>query len=175
MKHAKTLLATLTLSALIPLAHAEPYIGGNYLYLDYSEGEIDVDLGALYLRGGFQFNEWAAVEARIGTGISDDSVDFYGWDADVEVNEIYGGYFVAGIPNSSMFYPYAVVGYTQGELEINVAGLSESDSDGDFSYGLGLDLRFTDSLAGNIEFMRYMDIDGGELDGFSAGIKYSFK
>ena len=50
-----------------------------------------------------------------------------------------------------------------------------SISGGDFSYGLGLGLRFTDRVAGNIEFMRYMDKDGVELDGFSAGIKYSFK
>lgn len=175
MNKAKTLLTALALSAVIPMTQADIYLGGNYLYVDYSEGDIDVDLGALYLRGGYQFNEWAAVEVRAGTGISDDSVNYYGWKFDVELKEMYGAYFVAGIPNGSMFYPYAVVGYTRAEMDVSAYGFSESASESDFSYGIGTDIRFTENFAANLEFVRYMDKGGVEVDGLSAGIKYTFK
>jgi len=92
-----------------------------------------------------------------------------------ELNELYGAYFVAGIPNSTLFYPYLVAGYTRGELEASVGGYSASDSESDFSYGIGTDLRFSENFAANIEFMRYLDKDGFEMDGLSAGIKYTFK
>lgn len=179
MNKAKTLLTALAFSAVIPMAQAEIYLGGNYLYLDYSEeyyyDDLELDLGALYLRGGYQFADWAAVEVRVGTGVSDDTVNEFGINVDVELEELYGAYFIAGIPNSSLFYPYAVAGYTRAEMDVSAWGFSESASESDFSYGLGTDIRFSENFAANIEFMRYMDKDGVEVDGLSAGIKYTFK
>lgn len=175
MNKAKTLLTALAFSAVIPMTQADAYLGGNYLYVDYAEEDIDLDLGALYLRGGYQFSDWAAVEARVGAGIQDDSMFYMGVPVDAELKNLYGAYFVAGIPNESMFYPYAVAGYTRAELEASVYGYSESGAESSFSYGIGTDIRFTETFAGNIEFMRYMDKDGFEMDGLSAGIKFLFK
>ena len=175
MKQVKKLLTVLAFTAVIPMTHADAYLGGNMMYLNYTEDDIDVDLGALYLRGGYQFNEWAALEARIGTGIRNDTTTYMGTLVHIDANDIYGAYFVAGIPNDSVFYPYAVAGYTHAELEASLLGFSDTSSDSDFSYGVGTDIRISDNVAANVELMRYMDKDGFEMDGLSAGIKYTFK
>jgi opacity protein-like surface antigen len=166
MKKAKSIFAALTLSSLSSLAAAQAYIGGNYAFVD----EEDLDLGALVLKAGYQFSDWASVEARYGFGVADDSYQ----GVDVELNYMFGGYFRAGLPNESGFYPYAIFGYTKGEAEASGYGMSIKSDDSDFSYGLGLDYNFDQSIAANIEFMRYLDSDGVETDAIALGLSYKF-
>ena len=174
MKNAKSLLAAVTLSSLSSLAVAEAYIGGNYAFID---ADI-VDLGAAVFKAGYQLNEWAAIEARAGFGVTDDSTRQFGVDVDVELDNMYGAYFVAGLPNDSVFYPYAIIGYTSAEVEASAShqgfSVSESADDSDFSYGLGSNIDINESLAGNIEFMRYMDKDDTTIDAVSVGLTYKF-
>ncbi len=179
MKKMHSLIAVSALAAALPLAASaapEPgaYLGLNYMYLDAD----DVNLDAAFARGGLQLNEWVAIEGRLGTGITDDSFGPSIARTKVELEHFYGGYVVAGIPNQSIVYPYAVAGYTwgkmKGTLQTPVGSTSSSESESDFSYGIGADIRFTDALMGNVEVMRYMDKNDVEFDGFSVGVKMAF-
>lgn len=163
MKKTQSILATITLSLFASWASADAYMGANYALID-ADG---IDLAAIVVKGGVQLNEWAAVEARAGFGVQDDS--YLG--VDVELNYLVGGYFIAGIPNDSGFYPYAIAGYTQAEAEASGYGLSEQESDTDVSYGAGINYGFTETLAGNLEFMRYADSD---FDAISFGVSFKF-
>jgi opacity protein-like surface antigen len=166
MNKARFLLAAITLSSLSSLAAANAYVGGNYAFID----EEDVELGALVLKAGYQFNDWASVEARYGFGVGDDSYQ----GIDVELNYLFGGYFRAGLANDSGFYPYAIIGYTKGEAEASGYGMSLKSDDSDFSYGLGLDYSFDETIAGNVEFMRYLATDGVDTDAIAVGLTYKF-
>lgn len=144
------------------------YAGASAVYVTYSEDD-DLDLGAIVGRFGTQLNEIVALEARLGTGVSDDSL--YGISLDL--NYMYGIYAKAGF-EANGFYPYAVLGYTKGELEASYSGYHYNESDNDLSYGVGVDYALTDRVSGNIEYMSYMDKDDYELNGFSAGFTYKF-
>ena len=166
MRKTSALLAAITLTSVTSLASAGAYVGGNYAFIDID----DVDVGALVFKGGYKFNEWAAVEARAGFGIDDDS--YYG--VDVELDSLFGAYFVAGMPTTTGFYPYAIVGYSRGELEASGFGNSLSEDESGLSYGLGLDYNFTDFVAANVEVIRYLDEDDAEADAISLGLTYRF-
>ena len=167
----------LTLAYGAAQAEVTYYAGGNVSFLNYSDDFVDDDLSltAIYGRLGGYFNENFSAELRLGTGIGDDSIDILGSSVDVELDNMYGAYFRAGIPVSEMFYPYAVIGYTRAELSASVSGAgSASESDSDTSFGLGADLNLTQNLTVNLEYMNYFDSDGVEIDGFSIGLARRF-
>lgn len=162
----KKLAGATLLAACAGSVAAQPYLGLDYTHLEDS----DIELGALTLKGGYQLNDWAAVELRGGLGIVDD--DYRGVDAELE--HYIGGYFRAGLPNDSAIYPYVIAGYTHGKIKASFAGFSNSDSEGDFSYGLGASLRLDELWSANVEVMRYFDKSNVELDGVSVGVTYKF-
>lgn len=162
----KKLAGATLLAAFAGAAAAQPYVGLDYTHLDADE----VDLGALTLKGGYQLNDWAAVELRGGVGVDDDN--YYGVKAELE--HYVGGYFRAGLPNDSAIYPYVIAGYTHGKVKASFARFSESESDGDFSYGIGASLRLSELWSANLEVMRYLDTSDIEIDGVSLGVIYNF-
>jgi len=147
------------------------YYGANVAFIDYSEEGVaaDASVTALYGRVGTSFNENFSAEARIGFGLADDTVTIFGEDIDVELNNYFGAYLKGGAQVTEVIYPYAIIGYTRGEVEYSAFGASISESESDVSFGLGADLTVTDGMTFNIEYMNYYDKDGAELSGFSVG------
>ena len=92
----------------------------------------------------------------------------------VELNHFYGAYVRGTIPIADAFYPYAVVGFTRGEVEYKNPGVSEKSSKDDVSFGVGADIRLTSNTDLNLEYMNYFDKDDVSLDGFSLGFTYRF-
>jgi len=172
----KTLIAGLGLSALLSgYAQAEGYFGGNISFLEYSEGGFEeASLTAVVGRLGTTFNENFSGEIRLGFGVGDDSVDVFGTDVDVELDNMFGVYVRGGIPVTDSFFPYAIVGYTRGEVTASALGYSESNSESDVSFGLGADINLSQNAIINMEYMSYFDKDGTEIDGFSVGIASKF-
>lgn len=159
------------------IAENQYYAGGGLAFLDYSEHGIgdDASLNALYGRLGMNFNENFSGEIRAGFGVGDDSVDVYGIDVDVELDNFFGAYVRGGIPAAESFFPYAVLGYTRSEVTASISGYgSESESESDVSFGVGADVKVSDNLYLNVEYMNYLDKDGAEIDGFSISAVTNF-
>jgi opacity protein-like surface antigen len=151
------------------------YLGGGYTAATYSEsGFPDADLGALFIRGGYQINDYVASEIRIGDGVEDDTVHVFGESVKVKAKEFYGIYLKAGIPTDVGLYPYAIAGGTHLKMEASVPGYSTSDSDSDISYGLGVDYWFNKSLSAGLEYMKLYDKDSTEVTGVTLGLNYKF-
>lgn len=155
---------------------ADNYVGGNFAIVEYSEQAIDSDLSlsVLFARAGTFFNENFAGEVRVGFGVGDDSIDIEGIDVDFEVDNVLGVYLRGGAQVGDGFFPYAVVGFTRGEFTVSIPAGTYSDDESDLSYGVGLDVNLTETLTVNGEYMSYIDKDGGELSGFSAGVAWRF-
>lgn len=170
----KSLLAA-SMITLPGITLAESYYGGNFALIDYSEeGASDASLNAVYGRFGTFFGDNFSGELRLGLGVGDDSVNYGGIDVDVELKNFFGAYLRGGVPVGESFYPYAVIGYSKGKLKASAFGESESVSESDLSFGVGSDFSVTESVKINLEYMNYIDKDGGELSGFSVGIAKSF-
>lgn len=173
----KSLVAALGLSALLSgYTQAENYFGGSVSFLDYSEEGISesASLTAIVGRLGTTFNENFSGEARLGLGLGDDTVSVFGYDADIELDNMFGAYVRGGLPVSESFYPYVILGYTRGEATISVGSYSESQSETDISFGLGADVNVGQSVTLNVEYMSYFDKDGAEINGFSFGVARKF-
>jgi len=166
MKNFKSLLAASLFASASSMAFADLYSGVDYAFIDAG----DIDLGAVALKGGYQINEWAAVEARVGFGVDDDKIG----GAKAELNHFYGAYVVAGLPNSSIVLPYAIVGYTKGEVEARFAGVKIKSDGDDWSYGVGARVGMSDRLSANFEFIRYADKNDAELDAVNIGLVYKY-
>ena len=150
------------------------YYGGNLTFMDYSELGADASVFALSGRIGSQWNENFSGELRAGFGLGDDTVTLFGESVDFKLNHYIGAYVRGGAQVGESFYPYVVIGLTRGEAEASVSGFSASTSESDFSFGLGADFDLSESLSFNIEYMNYLDKDGGELSGFSLGLSTTF-
>jgi len=107
-------------------------------------------------------------------GVGDDTVSFDGFEVDMELKNFFGAYLRGGVPVGESFYPYAVIGYSKGKFEISAFDESVSESESDFSFGVGADFSVAESVKINLEYMNYIDKDGGELSGFAIGIAKSF-
>lgn len=163
--------AFLLASALSTSAIAnETYFGLNYLATDVDFGFVSVNPGAIETKYGGFVSDNVAIEGRAGFGLTDDSVN----GVDVEVDSILGIYAVYNFQPKGDFNPYALIGYTRGELSASSSFGSDSESENDVSFGLGADFSISDASAFNLEWIQYIDKSGGEVTGFSAGMVWKF-
>lgn len=173
--------SSITLAAVVfavsPTVSAEDnYFGGNLAFIEYSEDGVsdDASLTALYGRVGTHFNENFSGEIRAGMGVGDDSVDVLGFDVDVELEHFFGAYLRGGFQAGPALYPYAILGYTRGEVKASVGGFSDTLTESDMSYGVGADFSINDSTIVNLEYLSYLDKDEAEISGFTIGLAKKF-
>lgn len=173
IKHAALIAgATFALQSLALDTRPGFYVGAGVvdgkLEIDGVEG--DADPTALFARGGYQFNDYLAAEARLGTGLDDD--EFHG--VKTEIDNFLGIYAKVGIPTPAGFYPYALVGLTRGELKASTRAFSSKEDEDDVSFGVGVDYWFNPQFSLGLEYMQYMDTDDFEFSGLSLGGNYKF-
>ncbi|MBY5993325.1 porin family protein [Ferrimonas balearica] len=152
------------------LDQGSPYFGGQLNYLDGDTGLGTVNPIGLTLLGGYQFNPYLGLEARLGFGVSDDSITFMETDIDLELDHYYAGYLVGTLPISDWVSVYGLLGFADAELTASALGQSESASENDFSYGLGLKLGGTENAAFTLEYVSLVE----DLDSLNLGFTYRF-
>ncbi len=178
-------------------ATAEPsYYGGvNFAFLKHEVSSVsatgngrtisldDTSLNytALVGRLGVQFHENLSVEARLGLGIGDDTLDAdvtrgsstSTLSIDAKIDNFYGGYFRVGMP-VEQFYPYVLAGWTEVDFELETGGATASSGESDVSYGIGTDIRVSNNISANLEWANYYDKGDSKISGFLIGIVTSF-
>lgn len=164
-------------------AHAESesyktrsYVGGNIANLTYSETGTQDDVSWLsgYGRFGAQIEDYVSVEWRVGTGFQSEEVTLLDSPADVSLDMFYGAYLLGGIPISKSIYPYALIGYTRGELEVHGPELNVEAEESDISFGIGINIDISKDFSINAEYTRYLKENGIEISGPAAGFVYRF-
>lgn len=163
--------AALTL-ATVGAAHAEGLYAGALL----TRTTVSFDSGADFnpttigAKLGMSINKNFAVEARLGTGLSDDSISGF----DIKVDNFAGVYAKGILPVSDVASVYGLLGYTQGKLKAEFAGQSDSDSDSDISYGIGAEFAVSANTSVGVEWARLFKGDGYKVDGLSLGVSFKF-
>ncbi|WP_298443015.1 porin family protein [uncultured Ferrimonas sp.] len=162
----KKLLIALAMLPALACADNGAYVGVQYSNVDAEE----VSLGALGLQAGYQFSEYLSAEGRMGVGISDDTY----MGVDIELNNYFGAYLKAQYPTASGFSPYALLGYSKGELEASFQGESLSEDESDMSYGVGVEYDLGNRFLLGVEYLVLIDKDGYEINNLSFGGRYRF-
>ena len=175
----KTILSTVVLSALSvspfnPQASDQAYIGAGVIFAGYEEPGADADIIVANARLGTALSEHVSVEARLGFGLMDDTINVMGVDVDVQMNYMIGAYGRFGFNATDDIYPYALVGYTRGQIEASAGGFTAKSSESDVSFGAGDDFKVNERVKVSAEYVSYLDKDGAEVSGpsISALIKF---
>jgi hypothetical protein len=171
MKMRKILLASVAAIGVTAAANAQAtdgsfHLGGGYTFLD---GE-SVNLGAITLRGGYDFNQYFGVEGDVLFGVVDDTVTEQGVDIDISADFGAAAFGVARLPlgenNSNLFVR---AGYGTLNVEGSAFGITVSDDVDGFAYGVGGEF-YLDGVNGvRFDYTIY-DSDDGDLDTY--GIAY---
>lgn len=148
------------------------YIGVGLLdaNVEFDGTSSDAEPTALFARGGYQFNDYLAAEARLGTGIDEDEIR----GVEIDIDNFLGIYAKVGMPTTVGFYPYVIAGFTSTEVEASYRGSSETEDETDVSLGLGVEYQFDRNFSLGLEYMQYVDGDDYELSGLSIGGNYKF-
>jgi hypothetical protein len=173
----RTTLASLFCLAAAASAHAqEGLYGGAFVSrITYAEdGLDDANPTAVGVKLGASINKNFAVEARLGVGLSDDSINVLGVPVSIKVNNFIGVYGKGILPLSNQASLYGLLGYTQGKLKAEFPGGSTSESDSDVSYGVGGDFAITPTTSLNVEWARLFKGDGYKVDGLTFGVSFKF-
>jgi len=156
------------------------YFGGGYSLatIDAKELDLEFNLSALDVAGGFMFTEYLGLEARIGLGVSDDvkrtQVSVLEPEAVTKLNRYYG-FYLRPQYSTGNFQFYGLAGYTGAEVEINITDtqLYQSGEDSGPSYGVGAGFSPDGVVFFNLEYQRLITAD---LYDFSAiNLRVEFK
>lgn len=146
------------------VAHGESYKGINLASVEIEADGVDGPSPMMIMgKVGSSISPTMTSEFRLGVNAGAD--EFNG--VDFKIKNMFGAY-VKMHSSDGATKPYFIVGVTRGKLELSDAFGSESDSEDDLSYGLGVD--FSNGL--NLEYMRFIDKDGVELNGLSVGLTF---
>jgi len=107
---------------------------------------------------------------RLGTGLSDSERDNPNIQSTIGVNTTYGAYLKLQMSYETIT-PYAIVGYTESELDLEstLLNIAAEEGDSDISYGIGLEGPLSEKLSLTFEYMRYYNKDDITIDAFSVG------
>ena len=155
------------------------YAGNNIGIVKYSENDLkDASVTSVIGRLGVNFSENFSGEIRLGTGIQEDTINVSGIDVDFEIDSLIGGYLRGDFKITEAFFPYAVLGYTKVEGTASIGSIGVSDSGSDVSFGIGADIKITDTITINAEYINYYDEeeDGNDIEfsGLSLGLAFNF-
>lgn len=144
------------------------YVGGQYNYVESkSSGDSTAKLDVLTGRLGAQFNPYLSGEVRVGAGLGSDRTNA---GIKTEIQNYYGFYARAGLPNQTAITPYLLGGWTDVRYKVEGSGRSVDGG----SYGLGADYNLDEHLALNLEYVRLLDKGSADLDAISLGVTFAY-
>jgi hypothetical protein len=154
-------LAITTAMTLVAFAAAPAFAQDTGFYATIGYGNYsadDADLGAIQLRGGYNFNEFLGAEIEGAVGISDESTTIAGINANVELENSYGAYVVGRIPFAEKADVFGRIGYVSTEIKASVGSLSASADDDAVGLGVGGDYYFAPNQGIRVGYT-YLDYD----------------
>jgi opacity protein-like surface antigen len=158
---AKTLLI-LTAAACSFSAHAQSYVGAKSDRVMVSVDGVSLNYGGIRAVAGLQMNPNLAVEAHVGTGVTDAKVGGFS----SELGAYYGVDLVGKLPLNDQFSLRAKVGY--GAIEI------DGVTDNDIRYGVGASYNLSKSTELSLGYERWFAKDGIEIDSLNVGVDFKF-
>jgi len=155
----------------LPLtASANWLTGGGYANFSAENDGTDVSIGTIFGSVGYELmpetSEFSFIpELRLGTGISDDTVE----SIKVEI-ERFTAFSVRGQYNyDNGVYLYVMPSYANLKVKASYNGHSDSDDDWEFGFGGGFGKKLNDNMRIEASFESYDDTDV-----FTVGFKYAF-
>ncbi len=165
---------------LCPVAAADSsgkfYTGFNYSttkYKDQNLPKFETAVGVF--RIGKFFEDYLAIEGRVGFGLEEDSDFVIVNDVKFEVDSLYGAYVLVQPDLVDGFSFYGIAGFSVVDVSLENAdavGLSTSNDETGLSLGVGVDLGKSERIKINLEYMIYLDEDDFDFEAISLGVRF---
>jgi len=176
------LLAAFSANAQDDSAKSNAYAGFSMSVLNYDSDVLadDVNVGAVIGTLGYQINDNFNIEARYGVDLGGDAIEFRDVDSDTEltVDSVMGLYAIGRLPNSTLFTPYGVLGFSKTKVDVKGtfegAEVDVDDNESGLSYGLGVEIMPNEKDRVYLEYMVLSDEDDVEATGISMGFTFGF-
>lgn len=150
-------------------------IGISNLRWSDSEGTLDgINNSAIAFTVGYKAMKHLAIEAQLGTGVTDDKVTVDGSQVTLKNKEFYGVYLRPYLPVSETIELYGRLGYFSGKLSASGKSVSDTDRKNDLAYGIGAAFALSKSMSATIEYNQWFDKDDIKVSGFGIGIRSNF-
>lgn len=146
------------------------YAGFGAGQASVDEGMLDDEDTAFSVFGGYQANQYFGIEA----GYADfGKLEPRGLPGKVEADTAYLT-AVGTLPFTGNFSGYAKAGFHVWDAEARLPGVARAKTDGtDPTYGLGLQYRFTDTVALRGEYSRF-EMDDVDVDLAQLQLRFDF-
>ena len=158
-----------SVSAFFSPAHAgndrTTYIGVQLGVLEADDGNLEFEADYGLFRIGIMPTENTALEYRIGTGRSADTVGGVTFELE-NVYGLYGLYHINFSENASI---YGVAGFSKVSVKASSNNSSDQDDDQGFSLGIGAQV-----YGINVEYMQYLDTTDLDVRALAVGYNYKF-
>jgi len=149
------------------------YVDGGVGFVKFDDGSDSISPTNLYIRGGYQFNQYFNAGLESNVTIASDSVD-YAPDVEFDV-DTFTLYIRGGVPVSEGVWLYGQIGRTNTELTAEYLGTEISDDDNDTMFGFGAEI---DVGSGNtylsLNYSMYNNNDGVDVTGINLGFGARF-
>lgn len=175
----KTARSLLWVFFLIQSTNALAIQGDTYSGFLFSKVTIDEDPGdtfkpdALIARFGGYITDNVALEFRFGTSAQADSTTYYDpyygdWTVEIDIGKIHGAYIILSTEDDDPGI-YAILGYTEAQLLVQVEDLAGIVEEDDSSWGVGF--RYGGLT---VEYMQYLNEDAFDATGLNIGFTAEF-
>jgi opacity protein-like surface antigen len=152
-------------------------VGGlDYHQQEFSKGPLNYG----YLQGGWRFNRYFSIDARVGTNLVSVTDEFqFDFGAPVPVNlrvqSLYGVYARAILPVGAHWDVYALAGYTGVTLKADTDIAAATDTTNSVSYGIGASWELGPRSAIELEYLPSMTSgDGWHASAVNLGFRLRF-
>jgi len=141
----------------------------GYSAIDLSEPGLDVTVGAVTFRGGYEFSRHFGFEGQLDIGANSDTIIVGAAAVEIDLDYAASLFAVARAPVSENVNLFIRGGYTTAQVDVSVPGLTISPDGGGWGYGAGAELFFDERNGFRID-LTHNDFDGTDATAF--GIHY---
>jgi OOP family OmpA-OmpF porin len=175
-----TLTAALALCALPAIAQEQRgfYAGASVGQSTISDGcsgvpggvSCDDSATTFKLFGGYQFNRHIAAELGYSDKLAEVSASGFGASASAKAS----AWELVAIPSYPLTDQFSVYGKIGGYYSEMKGSNGAKETDNGLTFGLGAGYQFTRNVGMRVEWQRYSDVGGSDVDALNLGLLYRF-
>jgi OOP family OmpA-OmpF porin len=165
------LLAVILGAAAFGAQAAEPsgfYLGAGAGQAMIDDGALDDEDTAFSAFAGYDFNRYFGLEAGYADLGKTEPLGSAGPELEADAAYLVA---VGTVPFTERFSGYAKAGYSDWSVDTSIPGLDDDGNDP--TYGLGVQYRFTDSVALRGEYNRF-EVEDSEIDLAQVQVRFDF-
>lgn len=161
----------------LPASAGDTYVGVQYALGEYSEEGVLFDLNPDLLVGrvGKYINQGFSIEGRLGTGVQEDGITWFGTNLTLDIESLAGIYGRGHVRLRKSASIYGLLGVTRAEATASAVGLaSASDDETGLSFGAGADLDVGSNVSLSLEYVQYLNKSEFDLRSIGLSVAMNF-